>query len=106
MTLSEITQRVDGQEAASSAIRNAFSLTEQVANDLARMLRGMTTATPERRKLREDVERAVEEFIRATASPDAALSYTQPETSLSLILSQSPAANTPLSPGDEEKEAA
>lgn len=91
-TLRPVLQAAERAEDPSIILRNAISLIEQTANDIARMTRGITTATPERRRFREAFEEAFSDFIKATASPDAAATYTMPEATLLRLLAQSPAA--------------
>jgi hypothetical protein len=90
MNISDLTRAIDGKDKANQSLREMLALIEDTANYLAKTTRGVTTATPERRKLREEMERSLLEFITATTNPDAARAYTvQPETTISLMLSQS-----------------
>lgn len=72
-----------------TTIRDMVSLIEQTVNDIARLTRGMTTATPERRRFREEVEDAFKRFIEGTASPAAARTYSMPDDTLTRIYGQS-----------------
>jgi hypothetical protein len=93
MNISDVTRAVDAKDAAQQKLREMLALIEDTANYIAKATRGITTATPERRKLREEMERSLADFITATASPDAARAYTvQPDTTVSLMLSQSMSA--------------
>jgi hypothetical protein len=76
-----------------TTIRDMVSLIEQTVNDIARLTRSMTTATPERRRFREDVEDAFKRFIESTGAPESAAAYAQPETTLLRIYGQSVAAS-------------
>lgn len=89
MNISDVTRAVDAKDKAQQTLREMLGLIEDTANYVAKATRGVTTATPERRKLREEMERSLADFLQATSSPDAARAYTvQPETTLSLMLSQ------------------
>lgn len=94
MNISDVTRAVDAKDAAQQKLREMLALIEDTSNYIAKATRGITTATPERRKLREEMERSLADFLTATASPDAARAYTvQPETTVSLMLSQSMTAS-------------
>lgn len=81
---------------AQQTVREMLALIEDTSNYIAKKTRNVTTATPERRKLREEMERALNDFITATGNPTAARAYTlQPETMVSLMLSQSMTAYAP-----------
>ena len=90
--LSAALQRVDTQESAADAIGDVFSVIEETTNYMAMRLRGMSTATRERRKLREEIEQAVKRFIEATNDPGKAAVYAHPGNIVQLICLQSPAA--------------
>jgi hypothetical protein len=99
MNISDVTRAVDAKDAAQQALREMLALIEETSNYIAKATRGITTATPERRKLREEMERSLSHFLSATASPDAARAYTiQPEATVSLMLSQSMTASAPTEP--------
>lgn len=91
-SLRPVLDAADRGEDPAVILRSALSLVEQTAHDVARLTRGVTTATPERRKLREAFEIALSDFIAGTASHENAVTYTMPEASLLRILAQSPAA--------------
>lgn len=99
-SLSTVLQAAERAEDPTVIARNAISLIEQTAHDLARLTRGMTTATPERRKLREAFERAFHDFVAGTATADAAASYALPEATLVRIIGQS-AINSPVASEDK-----
>lgn len=89
MNISDITRSLDARDKAQQTLREMLALIEDTSAYIAKVTRGITTATPERRKLREEMERSLSEFLQATSSPDAALAYTlQPEATVSLMLSQ------------------
>ena len=89
MNISDLTRAIDSKDKAQQTLREMLALTEDTANYIAKATRGITTATPERRKLREEMERSLAEFLQATSNPEAARAYTvQPETTVSLMLSQ------------------
>ena len=93
MNISDLTRAVDGKDKAQQTLREMLALIEDTAAYIAKATRGITTATPERRKLREEMERSLADFIAATANPEAARAYTvQPDTTVSLMLSQSMSA--------------
>jgi hypothetical protein len=96
MSITDATRAVDQKDAAQQTMREILALIEDTSNYVAKATRNMTTASPERRKLREEMERAFLDFIRATGSSESARAYTvQPETIVSLMLSQSMTADPP-----------
>jgi hypothetical protein len=89
MNISDVTRAVDAKDAAQQKLREMLALIEDTSNYIAKGTRGITTATPERRKLREEMERSLADFLQATSNPESARAYTiQPETTVSLMLSQ------------------
>jgi hypothetical protein len=89
MNISDLTRAIDGKDRAQQTLREMLALIEDTAAYIAKGTRGITTATPERRKLREEMERSLADFLQATSNPESARAYTvQPETTVSLMLSQ------------------
>jgi hypothetical protein len=89
MNISDLTRAIDGKDRAQQTLREMLALIEDTSGYIAKQTRGITTATPERRKLREEMERSLADFLQATSNPESARAYTvQPETTVSLMLSQ------------------
>lgn len=89
-SISTATAAVDQKEAAEQTLRELLSFIEDAAAYIAHRARGQTTATPERRRLRADIERAVSAYLEATTGFDASRDYTPaPEDMVKAMLAQS-----------------
>lgn len=75
MEISELTREVDASENAQQVMRELLSFIEDAAAYIAARSRGQTMATPERRRLREDIEKAMRDYIVATVRPETAKAY-------------------------------
>ncbi len=70
-SVADATRRVEIAEAEVSVNEEILAVAEDFAHYVASRSRGITVATPARRRLREDIERVVLAFVRSAEPPSA-----------------------------------